>query len=448
MHATRHLDGDAPRAGLAEAEASRRTDRVVGGRIALAVLVLAWVVLLAIYLRHTIVLSSDSLNNHVHVWHIARDLWHHGRLPWRFPQLGHGEAYAYPYGFLNWTTAALLWPLFGDWAITLWTVVGVVGCIVATFVAFPELRHGWWAAAVLANPAIVEALLFGQQSFAWGSMLVLFGIAAWRRGARGWAAVLVGVGFLTHPYIVAPLLFVVLLLLYLPFTADRVAVVKWFAVACVIALPAVAIVFLSPSASDSRPTTQVVNFLATVGPRTFIVVLPMFYVVLRRTGRAWLAPLSLVVPLALLVTLSFPLNVWVQWRVLARDGADTASLDAYLRSPSFVRGATYRVLRGGDGKLGLYHVVRAGGRLDSEMFPETMAIRDFRDDADYEKLLCDRHVDQIMRFDSYDGSRHTNEHTVIDRLAAEPGDRVQLDEVARGKDFEIYAVDRTGCTER
>ena len=86
---------------------------------------------------------------------------------------------------------------------------------------------------------------------------------------------------------------------------------------------------------------------------------------------------------------------------------DDARLDAYLCSPSFVRGATYRVLRGGDGKLGLYHVVRAGGRLDSEMFPETMAIRDFRDVSEYEKLLCDRHVDQILHFASYDASRHT-----------------------------------------
>jgi hypothetical protein len=436
---------DAPRAGYAESEASRRTDRVAGGRIALALFALGWIVVLAIYLSHAIVLSSDSVNNHVHVWHIARDLWHHGRLPWRFPELGHGEAYAYPYGFVNWTTAAVVWPLFGDWAVTLWTVLGVVGCIVATFVAFPELRQGWWAAAVLVNPSIIWALLFGQQSFAWGSMLVLFGIAAWRRGHRGWAAVLVGVGFATHPYIVPPMLFVVLLVLYLPFTRDRLAVVKWFAVACLIALPAVVIVFISPSASDSRASHQLVNFLQTLGPRVFVIALPMFYVVVRRIGWDWLAPLILVVPLGLFIGLSYPLNGWAQWRALARDGADTASLDAYLRSPSFARGATYRVLRGGDGKLGLYHVLRAGGRLDSEMFPETMAIHNFHSVADYEKLLCDRHVDQIMRFDSYDVSRHTNERLVIERIAAEPGDRVHLDELARGNDFAIYAVDRGGC---
>jgi hypothetical protein len=433
------------RSGYAESEASRRTDRVVGGRFALAVLALAWLVVLAVYLRHAIVLSSDSVNNHVHVWHIADDLWHHGRLPWRFPQLGHGEGYAYPYGFVNWTTAAFAWPLFGDWAVTLWTVLGTVGCIGATFVAFPELRRGWWAAAVLANPAIIQALLFGQQSFAWGSMLMLFGIAAWRRGARGWAMLLLGAGFATHPYIVTPLALVVLLL-YLPFTRDRPAAIRWYAAACVIALPAFVIVLISPSASDSRPTAQVVNFLATLGPRVFIAVLPIFYVLLRRLAWSWLAPVALLIPLTLFITLSFPLNGWAQWRALAWNGADTARLDAYLRSPSFVRGSTYRVLRGGDGKLGLYHVVRAGGRLDSEMFPETMAIRDFDDVADYEKVLCDRHVDQILRFDSYDASRHTNEREVITRLAAQPGERIQLQVLANGSGFEAYAVDRRGCT--
>jgi hypothetical protein len=446
VHQARYVSESEPlRSGYAESETSRRTDRVVGGRFALVLLALGWVVLLAFYLRHAIVLSSDSVNNHVHVWHIADDLWHHGRLPWRFPQLGHGQAYAYPYGFVNWTTAALVWPLFGDWAVTLWTVLGTVGCVVATFVAFPELRRGWWAAAVLANPAIVEALLFGQQSFAWGSMLMLFAIAAWRRGARGCAALLLGLGFATHPYIVTPLALVVLLLA-LPFTRARSAAITCYAIACVIALPAVVIVFISPSASDSRPSTQVVNFLSTLGPRVFIAVLPIFYVLLRRLAWSWLAPVALAVPLALLIGLSFPLNVWAQWQVLAWHGADTASLDAYLRSPSFVRGATYRVLRGGDGKLGLYHVVRAGGRLDSEMFPETMAIRDFRDVPDYEKLLCDRHVDQILHFDSYDTSRHTNERETIMRLAAQPGARIRLHVLANVGGFEAYAIDRSGCT--
>ena len=79
----------------------RDVDRVPGGNIALALMVLAWVGALAIYLDHRIVLTSDSMNNYVHVWGIARDLWHHGHLPWRMPVLGHGDAFAYPYGLTN-----------------------------------------------------------------------------------------------------------------------------------------------------------------------------------------------------------------------------------------------------------------------------------------------------------------------------------------------------------
>jgi len=152
------------------------SDDVPGGNVALVVIAGAWIVIAVRYLSHRIALSSDSMNNYVHVWWVARDLWHHGRLPWHMPVLGHGAAYAYPYGFTNWTVGALLWAVFGNWGVTLCTVLGAAACIAATFVAFPELRRGWWAAAALANPAIIQALLFGQQAFAWGAAL-LFGVA-------------------------------------------------------------------------------------------------------------------------------------------------------------------------------------------------------------------------------------------------------------------------------
>src|SRR5207344_2208983 len=97
----------------------------------------------------------------------------------------------------------------------------------------------------------------------------------------------------------------------------------------------------------------------------------------------------------------------------------TRSLDTFLRSPQFETGATYRVLRGaGDGKLGLYHVLRAGGRLDSEMFPESMAIKDFASVSEYEQLLCRRHVDYVIAYASYTASRAKNELAVLRELAA------------------------------
>jgi hypothetical protein len=433
VHSTRFLS-----------EPENQTDRVWGGNVVLALFALGWAALIAVYLSHSIEFGSDSINNHVHVWWVADDLWHHGRLPWRFPLLGHGDAYAYPYGFVNWTTAALLWPLFGNWAVTLWTVVGSVGCIVATFIAFPELRRGYWAASVLANPAILFMLLFAQQSFAWASLLLLFGIALWRRGHRGWAAVLIGVAQATHPVIVGPMTLLVFLS-YIVFTRDRWAAVRWYALSCVMALPALAIVVASPGYSDSSPGSQIVNFFSTLGPRVFVVLFPMICASVRRWNIPLLAPVALLVAVVATVGLIFPLNGIAQVRALTKYHVDTTSLDAYLHSPNFEPGRTYRVLRGGDNKLGLYHVVQAGGQLDSELFPESMAMHDFDSVAEYEQLLCERHVDQIIHYNQYDTARHTNEHEVLAALAAQPGTRITLTPIKSGDDYQIYAVNRSRC---
>jgi len=420
------------------------TDEVAGGHVAFTIFAVAWIVVLVLYCSHAIVLSSDSINNHVHVWYIAHDLWHHGRLPWRMPVLAHGDAYAYPYGFVNWTTAALLWPLFGNWTVTLWTALGTVGCIIGTFVAFPELGRGWYAAAALANPAIIEALLFGQQSFAWAAAMLLFGIAAWRRGHRLGAALLVGVAQATHAAIVLPIA-LILVLVYLPFTREKWALVRWYALSCVIALPAVGLVLATPTNGDISASEHVADFLITLGPRILIVALPLGYVLMRRTGIVRLAPCALAVSLLFSAAFEIPLNVGAQWHALWHRAGHTADLDAYLHSPEFRPGATYRVLRARDGKLGLYHVLRAGGHLDSEMFPESMAIKNFRNVDEYAALLCDRRVDQVLHDSSYDDVRHTNEAAFLQQLAQGASNRVRVDVAASGPGWQAYAVDRSHC---
>ena len=425
------------------------SDRVPGGRVAFVALAVTWIAVIAVYLGHRVVLSSDSMNNYVHVWWIARVLWHHGHLPWRMPVLGHGGAYAFPYGFSNWTVGALLWPALGNWGVTLCTALGAIGCIVATFVAFPELRRGWWAAATLANPAIIEALLFGQQAFAWAAALLLFGIACWRRQRPLAAALLLGLAQATHAAIVLPI-GALLVLACLPFVPDRRRLLRWYAVSVVIALPAVLLVFASPGYADSTTRDRLVNFGSTLGPRVLIVALPLIFTLLRTTGRRAFAPLALVVALGVNVAFQEPLNVTFQMRALTRT-ANTGSLDAFLRSPQFVPGATYRVLRGaGDAKMGLYRVLRAGGRLDSEMFPESMAIRSFGTATEYGQLLCARSVDFVIAYASYAASRGTNELQVLSGMAASaPGSGetplVSVRPIERGTGHVVYRVTREHC---
>jgi hypothetical protein len=140
------------------------------------------------------------------------------------------------------------------------------------------------------------------------------------------------------------------------------------------------------------------------------------------------------------------LNVQQQVDALTRWDADTVSLDRYLESPEFVAGQTYRVLRAEDGKLGLYHVVRAGGRLDAELFPESMAIESFESPDDYARELCRRDVDRVLHFDSYARVRKTNEGELLEQMVADPGAPLTVTHVADLGDGRVYAVDRTNCS--
>ena len=175
-------ESDIPR----EFDSSRRF--TIAGRSVLAVLAAGWLTILAVILSHRVFVTHDSLISYAHAWWID-DRLHAGLgVPWRMPVLGHGEALTFPYGVLPWTLAGVLWPLFGQWGVTLVLVAGVVGLIGATFWAFPETRTPWWAAVVLANPILVLAPLSGQLPFLWAMAFVVTGIGAWRRGHRVAAA--------------------------------------------------------------------------------------------------------------------------------------------------------------------------------------------------------------------------------------------------------------------
>src|SRR5439155_9278782 len=106
----------------------------------LAAVCITWAVVIALILARPMFVSHDAVSNYAHVWYVSDRLWHAHRLAWRMPIIGHGRAFAFPYAFIPWLSAALARPLLGDWVVTLWLVLGCVGTAGATLWAFPELR--------------------------------------------------------------------------------------------------------------------------------------------------------------------------------------------------------------------------------------------------------------------------------------------------------------------
>src|SRR5581483_5462935 len=99
----------------------------------------------------------------------------------------------------------LLWPLMGEWSVTLVLGLGFASLVAATLWTFPELRHGWWAVAALVNPALVEGLLLGQLPFLWAAAMFVAAIGCWRNNKRTAAIVLAALAQLTHAPVLIPL---------------------------------------------------------------------------------------------------------------------------------------------------------------------------------------------------------------------------------------------------
>jgi len=413
------------------------TVRQHSGDAALAATCVAWAVGLGFILGHRIYVTNDSLSNYIHVWYVADVLWHGGGIPLRMPVIGHGDALAFPYAFLPWFSAALLRPLLGDWIVTLWLVVGLVGVVAATWRAFPELRSGWWFAIVLVEPMLVEAPLLGQLPFLWAAAFLLAAIACWRERRTFLATFFVAAAQATHPAVILPIAGVIVLA-RLRWEPRRPQLLAAYAVSLAIAAPAAWMTLASPTVSDVSRATLLGNFFGTVSLRAIVIATPFIALAVKRTPLRR-APAAIFIGLIALNVILVPVrkNEYA-WGALVRT-PDT-SLERFIASESFATGATYRILRAGDGKVGMYQLVRAGARLDSEPFPESIERRSFGSTADYLTFLHTRHVQYVIIYDAYDLRYRTNEHELLRELAsgADACARSIVDE----NEYDVYAV---GC---
>lgn len=417
------------------------------GNLVTAGVAVAWFIVMGLILRHRVFISHDTLISYAHVWYVSGRIWHGHGIPLHMPMLGHGQAYAFPYGLVPWLTAAIVHPLGGDRIVTMWLVGGALGLIIATFWAFPELRRGWWAATVLLNPALFSGMLMGQMPFVWGSAMLMGAVGCWRRQRWWWATVLAALAQITHPAVVAPLA-VFLVAGAVLFVRDRSRLVCHFAFSLIPALPAAWLVLRSPVFVESSTATKLANFATTLLPRSLVLIIPLVIVLAISKGATERAGVLLAgVAVVLNVAMWQPLGMPWAWQGLSRQ-TDTAML-AFLRTPDFVPGQTYRLLRAGDGKVSMYQLLQAGGRLDSEFFPESFLLRSWPSEEEYSAMLRDRSVDAVMIWRPYGGSYRGGEARLLAAMARRheascDGPVVCVHLVRRTRSWTLYGVARDG----
>ena len=412
------------------------------GDLALVAVCLAWAGILGAILAHAVFVTNDSLSNYVHVWYVADRLWGGHGIPLKMPVLGHGDALAFPYAFVPWLSAAIVRPVLGDWTVTLWLVLGFAGTASATLWAFPELRRGWWAATVLVNPILVEAPILGQLPFLWATAFLFGAVGCWRRERYAAAAILLGVAQATHAPVLLPIVGV-MVLARLPWEPKQRQLVGWYAVSLAIAAPAAAMVLASPVVEDTSRAALVGNLFGTASLRACVVAAPFALAALRKTRLAAFPAALFVVALVINVPMTPIRHNQFGWGALGRE--PDRSLDSFLHSDRFVEGAMYRVARASDGKYGMYDVMRQGGVLDSEMFPESMARRSFDSAGDYTAFLAQRKVDFVVITSGYDSLYRTNEHQLLEGLIGRREGGTCVEAWARDSAYDVYRVRRGSC---
>jgi len=266
--------------------------------------------------------------------------------------------------------------------------------------------------------------------------------------------VLLVVAQATHPAILMPIAFLVIAA-WFPWERHKRALVLGYGIALLASLPFAYLVFDSPVMEDTSIGVKIANFAATLAVRLFVVAAPLALAAIHRTGIRWL-PKSLVrrgvepyalgaVAIAVFLNVVFlrPFELTWAWAGLARHPDRT--LSDFAQSANFVPGLTYRVLRAGDGKVGMYQLLKAGGRLDSEFFPESIGRHSFASSEAYSTFLRKRQVDTVIIFSNYDARWRTNEHATLDQLAADgrcSATAVGVDVVEHLEQFDVYRIER------
>jgi hypothetical protein len=249
-----------------------------------------------------------------------------------------------------------------------------------------------------------------------------------------------GLAQATHPAIVLPLAaLLVVVAIRVGWDKNPSRLLRCYAVSLVVAIPALWITMHDSVMEEASILVKAWGFIGTIVPRSLIFVVPIALVLLQKRVRSdWVGPSVVGGLLVANVAMWIPLGMPWAWDALERQ-PDTRMVE-FVDSKQFVPGATYRLLRVADGKIGMYQLLQGGGRLDSEFFPESIERKSWHDTARYAKFLRKRRVDFVMVWAGYDSRFKTNEHQLLRQLVHANSTDPRVTRVSHTPDYDLYRV--------
>jgi hypothetical protein len=391
-------------------------------------------------LANPVFLAYDSMQSYSHVWFLSDQIFHHANFPLRISLLDDGNAATFPYGLVPFLIGALIFPIFGNWAVVLMMTFVMLGTIWAATLVRPTLRNPWLILLFIMNPLFIDAVYAFQFVTLWSIFFFFLFVWSFEHDRRLAAGVFLWLALSTHPIIgsvgVASYSAAVFF-----FDRPRVAQLAILFVPVAIALmPVVWMTLLTPAAGENSLKTAVLTLLIKVLPRRATIMLTPFVLALlkplvlryyRVTFAFFTASLGLGLMLA---TGPIAIGDGSYYGVTHRSSDIYAS---FFASPQFHPGATYRVMEPNDREDGMYFFMQHGAVLGNEFFTESI----FRNDwtvGQYECFLSYKEVNYVVIEQAYVNSDHTNEKNLLDSFVtsglaeityADPADRFTVYDV-------------------
>lgn len=355
----------------------------------------------------SVFLGSDSVMNYARIWYLDRLIFHDHTFHWHVRYLVDGRALTFPYGVAPWLATVPFYHLFGDRAVTLSFLAGVLFYFYAATRARPALADPRMLAIMALSSLLVESMLAFQYPFIWSAGFFFLFVDAIDHHRHRWALLWALLANTTHPFAGALAIGV-----YGAHVAanDRSRLLELAAFGAVLAaacLPFALYIRSQPYLGDSNENL-IHTLIYMIRFRGAVLVVPFLLAWNPVLAKRWSLALTL------LIAAPFVFRSWTQKVNYFGINHDTWNVfQQYEDSSAFVPGAVYRVLGANDKEDGMYYLIQRGGILGSDLFDQGMYRRWWGNEDQYRCMLRAEKIDYVMFENYYLAKFKSNERDIL-----------------------------------